>query len=92
MFIATGVPGGLLWLALLFAVLKLSLNAFRRTHSFYALALFFVVLDFSLRMTIDGIVRDHVFQQFMLVVGLLAGITGLENHELAARRGLSRVR
>ena len=78
MFIATGVPGGLLWLALLFSVLKLSLDAFRRTQSFYALALFFVVLDFSLRMTIDGIVRDHIFQQFMLFAGLLAGITALE--------------
>ena len=78
MFIATGVPGGLLWLALLFAVLKASLDAFRRTQSFYALALFFVVLDFSLRMTLDGIVRDHVFQQFMLFVGLLAALTGLD--------------
>ena len=81
MFIATGVPGGLLWLALLFTVLKLSLDAFRRTQSFYALALFFVVLDFSLRMTIDGIVRDHIFQQFMLFAGLLAGITALEFEE-----------
>ena len=78
MFIATGIPGGVLWLALLFTLLKLSRDAFRHTHSFYALALFFVVLDFSLRMTLDGIVRDHVFQQFMLFVGLLAGITGFE--------------
>jgi O-antigen ligase len=78
MFIATGIPGGVLWLALLFTLLKLSLDAFRHTHSFYALAPFFVVLDFSLRMTLDGIVRDHVFQQFMLFVGLLAGFTGFE--------------
>lgn len=78
MLIATGIPGALLWLAFLLSILKVSLDCFRRTNSYYALALFFVVLDYSSRMVVDGIVRDHIFEQFMLFVGLLSVMTVLD--------------
>lgn len=70
--IGTGLPGLLLWLAFLACLARSGWRQFNGPHAFAALALLMVVLDYSTRMFLDSIVKDHMLQQFMLVVGLLA--------------------
>jgi len=70
--IGTGVPGALLWIAFLTSLFWLGLRRFRVTGTYAGLALVFVVLDFSTRLLLDSVTKDHMLQQFMLVAGLLA--------------------
>ena len=39
------------------------------------LVLFIVVLSFFLRMFVDSTLREHILQQFMLVIGILLAVT-----------------
>ena len=72
MAIGTGVPGITLWLALLGSLIYLSFKVLRRDRSFAALLLILVVSKFGCRMMVDSIIRDHMLQQFMFVVGVLS--------------------
>lgn len=72
MAIGTGVPGVLLWIAFLGSLAWLGLRRFLVTGTYAGLALLFVTLDFSTRLLLDSMTKDHMLQQFMLVVGLLA--------------------
>jgi hypothetical protein len=72
MAIGTGIPGALLWLAFLVSLAWLGLRCFCATGTFATLTLSLIVLDYSTRMFVDSIVKDHMLQQFMLVAGLLA--------------------
>jgi O-antigen ligase len=70
--IGTGVPGVVLWIAFLGSLAWLGLRRFLDTGNYAGLALLFVVLDFSTRLLLDSVTKDHMLQQFMLVTGLLA--------------------
>lgn len=72
--IGAGVPAALMWVVFVWLLLRLAWRRFRDHESYAALALFFVVLDFGSRMFIDHILREQMFQQFMLLAGVLAGI------------------
>lgn len=72
MAIGTGIPGVLLWIAFLASLCWLGLRHFLATGTYAGLALLFIVVDFSTRLLLDSIIKDHMLQQFMLVVGLLA--------------------
>ena len=60
------------WIAFLGSLAWLGLRRFLDTGSYAGLALLFVVLDFSTRLLLDSVTKDHMMQQFMLVAGLLA--------------------
>jgi O-antigen ligase len=70
--IGTGIPGVVIWVVFLVSLARLGLRRFLDTGSYAGLALFFVVLDFSTRMLLDSVTKDHMLQQFVLVSGLLA--------------------
>lgn len=70
--IGTGVPGVLLWFAFLISLVWLALRRIHGPRAFAALALLLIVLDYSTRMFLDSIIKDHMLQQFMLLTGLLA--------------------
>lgn len=70
--IGTGVPGVVLWLAFLGSLAWFGWRRFLDTGSYAGLALLFVILDFSARLVLDSVTKDHMLQQFMLVAGLLA--------------------
>jgi O-antigen ligase len=72
MAIGTGIPGVLLWTAFLGSLAWFGLRRFLDTRNYAALALFFVILDFSTRLLLDSVTKDHMLQQFVLVTGLLA--------------------
>ena len=71
--LATGFPGLVLWVTFLSALAWYGLKRYRETESPYALALFLVVVGYSLRGGLDSIFREHMLEEFMLCAGLLLG-------------------
>jgi hypothetical protein len=69
--IGAGIPGVLLWCMFLASVAHIGLRRYRSDGSVYGLALLLVTVGFSIRMLVDSVNYDHVFQQFMFVTGLL---------------------
>jgi O-antigen ligase len=72
LLVGIGVPGVLLWFAFLGSLMFIAIRRFSETRSAIPLALFFVVTDFAVRSLVDSNVRDHMLQQFMFLVALLA--------------------
>lgn len=72
MAIGAGIPGALLWVAFLLSLLYLAARTYFRQKNQYALILFFLVAGYFARMLVDSIIRDHMLEQFMFLVGLFA--------------------
>ena len=72
--IGTGIPGALLWLGFLLSLVYLAFRRFNTSGSYYAILLFMVILDFGARMMVDSIIRDHMLQQFLFLIGLIAAM------------------
>ncbi|MEW5942644.1 MAG: O-antigen ligase family protein [Pseudomonadota bacterium] len=68
--IGTGIPGMLLWLGFLLSLLYLAARRYFQHKNPYALILFFLVTGYSARMVVDSIIRDHMLEQFMFLVGM----------------------
>ena len=73
--IGIGIPGVLLWLALLGYAAYFGARAFMRRANYAGLALLITVVIFSIRMLFDSLIRDHMLQQFMFTAALLAVLT-----------------
>jgi O-antigen ligase len=76
--IGTGIPGTLLWLGFFVSLMRLAWKRSRATHSHAAILLMLLLLDFGARMVVDSVIRDHMLQQFMFLVGLAAVLTMAE--------------
>jgi hypothetical protein len=69
--LATGLPGGLLFVAALLASIGYGWKRWRITRDAACLALVIFVAGYLLRAAVDGIVRDHMLEQAMFMTGLL---------------------
>ncbi len=78
--VGIGVPGILLWLAFLGALLRLGYRGMRESHSFPALALLFLTAGYSFRMLVDSTIRDHMLQMFLFLAAFLAVIVAGQLH------------
>lgn len=78
--VGTGVPGVLLWLAFLGALLRLGYRGMREANSFPALALLFLTTGYSFRMLVDSTIRDHMLQMFLFLAAFLAVIVAGQLH------------
>ena len=70
--IGAGLPGMVLWLALLGYAAYVGAAAFLRRNSYPGLALLVLVITFGVRMVFDSVIRDHMLQQFLFTAALLA--------------------
>ncbi len=71
--IGIGIPGSFLWLAFLFSLWLLAWRYYRLAAPNYAAVLLMLLLvDFGARMLVDSVIRDHMLQQFMFLMGLTA--------------------
>jgi len=77
--LGTGLPGLLLWFALIACLLTLGWRGFFRYHHPAGLALLFVVTGFFGRSLIDSNLRDHMLEQSLFLCGLLAAFSLPQN-------------
>jgi O-antigen ligase len=73
--ISIGIPGLLLWLALLICTLRLAWKASVQNHTFPATALLLLTLNYGIRGIFDSVIRDHMLEQFMFTAGALLLMT-----------------
>jgi O-antigen ligase len=76
-----GFPGIALWLAFLVALGWQGIATLRKSRHAVGLALFLTVVGFAIRMLVDGTLRDHILEQFMFCVGMLAAACALSRSE-----------
>ena len=77
--IGTGIPGTLLWLGFFVSLMRLAWKRTRATHNHAAILLVLLLLDFGARMLLDSVIRDHMLQQFLFLVGLAAVMMASED-------------
>lgn len=70
--IGAGIPGAFIWCGFLCALVWLAARRYRASRDYFALTQILVVSGFGIRMLLDANIRDHVLEQFLFVVGLLA--------------------
>ena len=85
--ISIGIPGAVLWLGFVITTGLIGLRQYRATQDPFALAVFFVTLDFGARMIIDSIVRDHMLQQFFFVIGVLSAMVSADGTHATGTAG-----
>jgi len=73
--VGTGIPGVVLWLAFLGALLRLGYRGLRESRDFPALALLFLTTGYGFRMLVDSTIRDHMLQMFLFLAAFLAVAT-----------------
>ena len=82
--LATGFPGLGLWVAFLWGFAWYGLKRYQVTGSPYAMALFLMVVGYSVRGILDSVFREHMLEEFMLCVGLLLGAVDFRSSAFAA--------
>ena len=70
--IGTGIPGLLFFSAFLLSIFVISFKAFRATRGYSAFLLFLIAINFGVRMVVDSILRDHMLQQNMFLLGVMS--------------------
>lgn len=73
-----GFPGLILWVVFVISIWVSALTAFRHKFLAPAVVLLILVFDYSARSLVDSILRDHMWQQFMFLVGFLSAWTAIE--------------
>lgn len=84
--LALGLPGTALWLAFMGSMLNTGWRARSDAKSVAPLLLVIVVNIFMVRFVIDINTRDHMFEMFLLLCGMLGGATVTAAPTLAGRR------
>lgn len=82
--LATGIPGGVMLVAALLVLAVEGWRRWRHSESVAGLALTLFVSGYLLRAFMDGIVRDHMLEQAMFVMGLLLASSLRDSSERSA--------
>jgi|GEM_PF-4808880 len=82
--LGVGVPGGLMLLAFMVSLVVAGARAWHTRRDAAGLALVLFVLAYGSRAFIDGIVRDHMLEQFMFCAGLLLALTHSQSTDTRA--------
>ena len=68
--VGAGIIATLIWLSFVFVVTKISIIEFRRSLNYYAMLTLFITMGFVGRGFVDANMRDHMFLQFMMMLGI----------------------
>lgn len=79
--IGTGFVGMGLWVAFLASLMYYGFKSFKQNESYFGMVLLFIVSGFFFRMIVDSVIRDHMLEQFMFLVGLLLALSIKEINE-----------
>lgn len=68
--LGVGVIGLILWLSIIFLIIKGAISSFKNSINYYSMFVFFITMGFFTRSIVDSNMRDHMFLQFMLMLGI----------------------
>jgi len=68
------IGAGVAWLLTIMYIVFYFFNAFIRNPDFYAISGVFITSGFFFRSVVDSNMRDHVFQQFFLLLGVILAL------------------
>lgn len=68
--IGIGIPGLMLWLVFVYTVVKVSINNFKESYNYFSIMTLFIIMGMFSRSFVDTNMRDHVFLQYMIILGI----------------------
>ena len=68
--LGVGVPGLLLWSLFIYTASSNSFRKFKESFNYFSLLSLFLIMGFYGRSVVDSNMRDHMFLQFMLILGI----------------------
>ena len=68
--VGAGLIATLLWLSFVFITSKIAVKEFKRSYNYFAILTLFITLGFAGRSFVDANMRDHMFLQFMMILGI----------------------
>jgi O-antigen ligase len=72
LYLATGFPGTLLWIALIISLLYHAVKNMRMRENYFSMLLILTITTFSLRMMVDTVNRDNILHSFLFLVALFS--------------------
>jgi hypothetical protein len=68
--LGVGIPGVLLWSLFVYSISSSSFREFKKSSNYFSLLSLFLIMGFYGRSIVDSNMRDHMFLQFMLLLGI----------------------
>ena len=68
--IGAGIIGTFLWLFCVFVIIRSAVKELQSSYNYFAIIVLFLTMGFISRGLVDANMRDHVFLQFMLILGI----------------------
>jgi len=60
----------MLWLVFVYIVVKVSINNFKESYNYFSIMTLFIIMGMFSRSFVDTNMRDHVFLQYMIILGI----------------------
>jgi len=76
--IGVGLIGLVIWILFIGKIILSSTSIFIKTGNYFALLSIFVTSGFIIRSMVDSNMRDHMFKQFFLILGISVALTFYE--------------
>ncbi len=80
--IGVGIIGLLLWLFFVGRIVVSSALIFINSGNYFSLMSLFITSGFFIRSIVDGNMRDHMFKQFFLILGIALAMAAFENKKI----------
>jgi len=68
--VGAGIFATLLWLFFVYRIVKPSIKKFEKDYDYFALLALFITMGYVGRSFVDANMRDHMFLQFMIILGI----------------------
>lgn len=68
--VGAGIFATLLWLFFVYRVSKIAIKNFEKDYDYFSLLTLFLIMGYVGRSFVDANMRDHMFLQFMLILGI----------------------
>ena len=80
--IGAGIIATMIWLSFVFVISKSAVIEYRRTLNYFAMLTLFLTMGFVGRGFVDANMRDHMFLQFMMILGVCIFFMILEKNKV----------
>ena len=81
--LGAGIIATMIWLSFVYAISKPAIIKYKKSLNYYALLSLFLTLGFVSRSLVDANMRDHMFLQFMIMLGISLFFMFLDKSKLS---------